>query len=255
MWPVKLVIILLLSCFTVNNFANVQQAVKQQNSNIVDDESIDALMLIFNKSIGKENYFIFNDEWFKVKDDWNQIGVLIKTKLHFYYQLVFNIIKNPKTLLTYSEIDMSKINIIGFRHLLEEKQLIVNLEYGNSKYYDFSFIILKNNENYYANNWNLEVKRTIEKEILKTVYVEKDIMNNWGKIEQYWFSVILPKIYNLLAKINNKLLFKEETFYFRNYFFTFEGITYEKTNSFIGFNYHYNLLLNNLLEIKVKLSD
>ncbi|WP_342189496.1 hypothetical protein [Spiroplasma endosymbiont of Dilophus febrilis] len=62
-------------------------------------------------------------------------------------------------------------------------------------------MILKNNENYYANNWNLEVKRTIEKEILKTVYVEKDIMNNWGKIEQYWFSVILPKIYNLLAKI------------------------------------------------------
>ncbi|WP_338982068.1 hypothetical protein [Spiroplasma endosymbiont of Eupeodes luniger] len=121
MWQVKLVIILLLSCFTINNFANVQQAVKQQNSNIVDDE------------------------WFKVKDDWNQIGVLIKTKLHFYYQLVFNIIKNPKTLLTYSEIDMSKINIIGFRHLLEEKQLIVNLEYGNSKYYDFSFIILKNN--------------------------------------------------------------------------------------------------------------
>ncbi|WP_342277747.1 hypothetical protein [Spiroplasma endosymbiont of Nephrotoma flavescens] len=75
----------------MNNFANVQQPVKQQNSNIVDDESIDALMLMFNNSIGKENYFIFNAEWFKVKDDWNQIGVLIKTKLHFYYQLVFNI--------------------------------------------------------------------------------------------------------------------------------------------------------------------
>ncbi|WP_342262955.1 MULTISPECIES: hypothetical protein [unclassified Spiroplasma] len=234
---------IILIFFNSNGFSN---NIKQSNEhNITDEQSVNTMMALFNGIIGNENYFIFNNEWVKVKDNWNQILQLIKNKWKLYYQVAYNIIANDLDFNKYKKISSEKITIKGFYHNILENKLVISYKYDNNKLHQFTFRLLKEDETFYKDSWEYEFTQNSDI-LLKEQKVTSESLKFWKLIELFWKSVIYWRIEKVLQIIDSKIEFENEVFFFKLNLFRLFSYKYKQGDNFVEFKYTYYLMPNSI---------